>query len=463
MAIGLDTFLHVWRECARLMFYVEEPSNMNYKVMSDAPHYVDRAIPYFFLLMAIEMIVDKSRGIKNYRVNDTVMSLNLGAFQQLSGIFIDFWIVHVHCYLYDNFRVASFSCESVWTWVALFFLVDFGYYWFHRFAHEFHYMWLGHSVHHSGEDYNLATALRQGAFQGVTSWVFYLPLDFFFPPICIIAHKELNTLFQFWIHTSAVGRLGPLEYIFNTASHHRMHHRPPGNCNYAGVLIIWDRMFGTFVAEEEKKDYYGLAEQYKSFDPILLNFRHGSHVLFNINAGKKENIFAKFARFFKKRYRNPYVFDPLALFKPIPELKITPTSQQPQRKKYDGEQSSRPLFFSFYILFNFLTTMLLFLYLLFNKKHMILSEIALVAGFIAVSMSSCGRLCDSLSKGAVLETIRLLGFIYFTWCCDVSFIKVTQENLKYFSVSIFAVWIGFFSFALIASTKETPKVSSKSE
>merc|ERR1712200_205685 len=118
--------------------------------------------------------------------------------------------------------------------------------------------------HHSAEEYNLSTALRQSSFQAFGAWPFYLPMAFFIPPQHAIIHKELNLLYQFWIHTEIVKSIGPLEYILNTSSHHRVHHGANRYCldkNYAGVLIIWDRMFGTFEAERSDiKIVYGLGD-----------------------------------------------------------------------------------------------------------------------------------------------------------------------------------------------------------
>lgn len=128
---------------------------------------------------------------------------------------------------------------------------DLSYYWLHRYAHELHALWGSHSIHHSGERYNFATALRQGSVQAAYGWFFYLPWAIIgLPPSQYFRHDQLNTLFQFWVHTEIVGRLPPLiELIFNTPSHHRLHHRPPGNCNYGGLFIIWDRLFGTLATE----------------------------------------------------------------------------------------------------------------------------------------------------------------------------------------------------------------------
>ena len=171
--------------------------------------------------------------------------------------------------------VERYSAGGKWLAAIVLFLgVDCAYYWFHRIAHEYNAPWAGHVVHHSSEDYNLAVALRQGTFQGLFSWVFYLPLALVgFPPAWFAAVSSFDTLYQFWIHTRLIGKLGPLEWVFNTPSHHRVHHaRNPKylDKNYAGTLIIWDRMFGTFQAEEEEP-VYGLVKPLNSWNPLWAN------------------------------------------------------------------------------------------------------------------------------------------------------------------------------------------------
>jgi alkylglycerol monooxygenase len=171
--------------------------------------------------------------------------------------------------------VQTYSAGGKWVVAILLFLgVDCAYYWFHRVAHEFNAPWAGHVVHHSSEDYNLAVALRQGTFQGLFSWIFYLPLALVgFPPAWFAAVSSFDTLYQFWIHTRLIGKLGPLEWVLNTPSHHRVHHaRNPKylDKNYAGTLIIWDRMFGTFQPEEEEP-VYGLVKPLNSWNPLWAN------------------------------------------------------------------------------------------------------------------------------------------------------------------------------------------------
>ena len=164
--------------------------------------------------------------------------------------------------------------SAVWAWVACFLGVDFFYYWFHRASHRVNAVWATHVVHHQSEEYNLAVALRQGAFQGWFSWVFYLPLALVgFPPLMFLTLSAFNTLYQFWIHTRAIGRLGPLEWVMNTPSHHRVHHACNPKYidrNYAGTLIVWDRMFGTFKPEEDEP-VYGITKPLNSWNPVWAN------------------------------------------------------------------------------------------------------------------------------------------------------------------------------------------------
>ena len=233
----------------------------------------------FFVLMASELAVGYAISKKCvYRFNDFLGSLSSGTCQQLLGTLTSkvlnfkgsFAVVQSN-YSFMTWNVKAKPIES---WLLLMLGVDLAYYWAHRCFHVFHFAWAAHSVHHSGEDYNLPTALRQGALQPLMTWIFSLPLAFFFPAESILVHLQLNTLYQFWIHTEFCGRLGCLEYVFNTPFHHRMHHRPPGNCNYAGVLIIWDRLFQTYHAETERLDRYGLAQAAGTFDVLELNLQH---------------------------------------------------------------------------------------------------------------------------------------------------------------------------------------------
>ncbi len=246
--------------------------------------YITYAVPVFFLMIALELALSWRTHRRWYRLNDTINDLSCGITEQLAGVFLKgvFFLGYLACYELVTNRhwnlvdVPSYSPAGKWVAAIVLFLgVDLAYYWFHRIAHEYNAPWAGHVVHHSSEEYNLAVALRQGALQGAFSWVFYLPLGLLgFPPAWFVALSSFDTLYQFWIHTRAIDKLGPLEWIFNTPSHHRVHHaRNPGylDKNYAGTLIIWDRLFGTFV-EETETPVYGLTKPLNSWNPLWAQF-----------------------------------------------------------------------------------------------------------------------------------------------------------------------------------------------
>ena len=137
------------------------------------------------------------------------------------------------------------SGTSFWHHAVYFLAADLSYYWFHRNAHQIAFLWAGHHVHHSSESYNFATALRQSSWQAVTGEIWKLPWSLLIDPHMFVLHHNCNVVYQFWVHTTIVKRLGPLEWIFSTPSHHRIHHDRRLHKNFGGVLIIWDRLFGT--------------------------------------------------------------------------------------------------------------------------------------------------------------------------------------------------------------------------
>ncbi len=187
-----------------------------------------------------------------YRLADSVTDLSCGILQQVVEVFLKTALFAGYAWLFAAHRLFDVPMDAAWAWAACFVGQDFLYYWFHRWSHEVGAGWAAHVVHHQSEEYNLTVALRQGALQPAFSWVFYLPLAVLgFPPAMFLAVSSFNTLYQFWIHTRLIGRLGPLEWVLNTPSHHRVHHgRNPRyiDRNHGGTLIVWDRLFGTFGA-----------------------------------------------------------------------------------------------------------------------------------------------------------------------------------------------------------------------
>lgn len=238
-------------------------------------NYIALSVPIFFVLIGIELLIARRQGIRVYRFDDSVTDMACGTGQQIVGVFLKGLLFGGYAYLYEHYRLVTFADTSVVPWLIAFFGVDFAYYWWHRASHEVAFMWAVHVVHHQSEDYNLAVALRQAWFSGLSSWIFYAPLALLgVPVIPFVTIYAFSTLYQYWIHTRLLGTLGPVEWVFNTASHHRVHHGRDDKYldkNYAATLIVWDRLFGSFKKEEEEPKY-GVVHPYASWNPVWANF-----------------------------------------------------------------------------------------------------------------------------------------------------------------------------------------------
>lgn len=181
-------------------------------------------------------------------------------------------------YLVWSHRLTTVPLNSLWGWTAVFVGVELAYYWMHRLSHEVRWLWASHVVHHTPGHIHLASAFRLGAtelFSG--TWLFYFPLYWLgLDPLAVAGMQALNLSYQFWLHTELIGRLGPLEWIFNTPAHHRVHHASNGEYldrNYGGILIVWDRIFGTFAQEQpDVRIVYGLVHPIGSLNPFVITF-----------------------------------------------------------------------------------------------------------------------------------------------------------------------------------------------
>jgi len=238
--------------------------------------YIVFAIPFFFLLIVIEWLVDWRRGTQFCQIGDAITSLNAGVISRINQVFRAFIPFTVYFLIVDSVSIVEWPNHWI-TWVVAFVVYDFCYYWHHRMGHEINLLWAAHVVHHSSEEYNLTTALRQtsGSFIG---FIFYLPLAFLgIPGDILIAVASLNLLYQFWVHTRHIPKLGWYEWLFVTPSNHRVHHAINQvyiDKNYGGVFILWDRLFGTFQEElKEEPCLYGVRKPLHSWNPIWANLQ----------------------------------------------------------------------------------------------------------------------------------------------------------------------------------------------
>jgi alkylglycerol monooxygenase len=259
---------------------------------------IEASIPLFFLLIIVELLLVRRRAATGYRLNDSISDLACGILSQLSGVFTKLVVLGIYAWTVDHLSLQRAGLAPTWiervpfgdsavpgawgidwaawgSWVVAFLLVDLAYYLLHRYSHTVHILWAGHVVHHSSEEYNLTVALRQSALHGLLSWVFFIPLAIIGLPWTLFAAcYALNLVYQFWIHTREIDRLPlGLEWWLNTPSHHRVHHgvNPQyQDKNYAGALIIWDRLFGTFEPEVEPV-VYGITTPLASWNPVWAN------------------------------------------------------------------------------------------------------------------------------------------------------------------------------------------------
>ena len=235
------------------------------------------AVPVFTFMILCEFIYGYLRKRNNYRLNDTVTSIGLGLMSRYPTL-LKFGVqALVYTYIWEqNFHLGILNAYTPFVWVAAFILYDISYYWMHRCSHEIKFLWATHVVHHHGEEFNLSTALRQTSTDFLFKWIFYTPILFLgIPPEIFVTVAGVNLIYQFWVHTEHIGRLGILDYIFVTPSNHRIHHAQNKeyiDANYGGVFILWDRMFGTFIDERsDLKPIYGTSKPLKSWNPLWAN------------------------------------------------------------------------------------------------------------------------------------------------------------------------------------------------
>lgn len=370
------------------------------------PNLIEMAIPVFFLLIGLELLVSYIQHRANYRFNDTINDLSLGMTDQVGGAFLKSIVFVGYLYVYREHRLFNLSMNSLTPWIACLLTYDLMYYWAHRASHEINIMWGSHIPHHQSEEYNLSVALRQGVFQGCFFWIFYLPLALVgFPPAMFITMASVDTLYQFWIHTRAIGKLGPLEWFLNTPSHHRVHHAKNPKYidkNHGGVLIVWDRIFGTF-KEEEEEPVYGTATPLRSWNPVWANVHYWIDL-------------AKLA------WQAPRWRDKIALWfmKPAwrPQgLEKTGTPSYRAREFYRKYDPRIPISLSVYTFVQFVPIFIVATMFLRKEAEMIAAERAGVAGLVIMTLVCIGGILESKRWALFLETARLpvLGAAGLIW------------------------------------------------
>jgi len=242
------------------------------------PQIIVLATPVFLLLIAVELVVGLARGRNTYRLNDALNSIGLGILSQVAGVFTKLATLGLYTIVHEHASIWQLPANALWVWVAGLVLYDFCYYWLHRFGHTVSVLWAAHAVHHQSEDYNLSTALRQTGSGWLLGWIFYLPMAVLgFPPLVFGIVALIDLLYQFWVHTEQIGRLGWFDRWFCAPSNHRVHHAVNDKYldkNYGGILIVWDRLFGSYIEEDEREPcVYGTRAPLRSWNPVWANLQ----------------------------------------------------------------------------------------------------------------------------------------------------------------------------------------------
>ncbi len=360
------------------------------------------SIPFFFLLIGVELIVARARGRSLYRLNDSISDLSCGILSQLAGIFLVLITVGAYRWVEQHLAIQRFLplpawSGSPWAWGAVFVLDDLAYYGMHRSSHLVAVLWAGHVVHHSSEEFNLTVALRQSSLHGLFTWVFYLPIALLGVPVTmwLVCHA-INLIYQFWIHTRAIDRLGPLEWVLNTPSHHRVHHgvNPEyQDRNFAGTLIIWDRLFGSF-APEQAEPVYGITKPLGTWNPVRANL----HVFQDIGRHWRS------ATTWRDRWRAVFAHPGWRPDSLGGSLTPPPTSPETQQKYQPPVTPALKR----YALIQFVVVLGGSLVLLSVASKLPLGQMLAGLFYITLSLANIGGLMEARSWAGVSEGVRLV-------------------------------------------------------
>nr|XP_034187559.1 alkylglycerol monooxygenase-like [Osmia lignaria]XP_034187560.1 alkylglycerol monooxygenase-like [Osmia lignaria]XP_034187562.1 alkylglycerol monooxygenase-like [Osmia lignaria] len=410
------------------LWYLVNPYETTFEFPHQVPDYQQQVWLPFFVLIILEQIILMSKK-QRFRLNDQMTSLSHWVFQETGRILFRGAEYYTYIVIYERYHWRGLAWNSIWTWCITAVGVDFCYYWVHRSNHEVHFLWSHHQVHHSSEEFNLAVGLRQSVFQHWCNFMFYLPLAFFIPPSHFIAHNQFNLIYQLWIHTTVIDDLGPLEFIFNTPKHHRVHHGCNLYCldkNYGGVLIIWDRLFGTFMEERNKDEIiYGLVVSPRSFNPLYLQ------TFYFIQMIQKSSWMSSLTDKLAVIWKGPSWF-PGGPRLGLDEFKINVTS----RVKYDNYI---PLWQNLYIIVHFCLVLYHHLQLYDETQDLKTISCGLMIINNLFAATTIGLLFDRSTYGGIVEFIRCVIYLYLS-----TMYNLTNVCIYYVYVVSCCIWMLYF-------------------
>ena len=387
------------------MLYIRNITASFLPPMETPPNYIEQAMPWFFVFVTLEAIILRLKG-REWNLSDATVSTSQGLAQEVIRLTLRGCEGWAYVCVWQHWRWFDVPWDSPLSFWLTMLGVDFGYYWFHRASHEVNLVWASHQVHHSSEYYNLTTALRQSVVQQYFSWVVYLPLALLgVAPSMFFTHVQFNFIYQFWIHTEIVKSLGPLEHVLNTPSHHRVHHGSNVKYldkNYGGVLIIWDRIFGTFCWEEETPTY-GRVHKIESYDLWPIQLAHFRWTLVDLRqqVGWRNKL--------RRLVYGPNWMAGTGRFgdrAAIPDV-------DPARPRFDR---AGPLWLQLYTALHML--LLLVPSTTFAQQHLTLPPLGvlLYSGQLLLGLSCVGWLLDGVRWAPLAELVRCaLGLVSLAW------------------------------------------------
>ena len=399
----------------------------------DSSPLITYAIPFFMLLVGIEFVYGLIKKENNYRINDALASMSLGLISRFVPLLgLGFQYV-VYTYVAEEFNLSLLNSTETWVWVTAFFMYDLCYYWMHRLHHEIKVFWATHVVHHHGEEFNLSTAMRQTSTGFLWKWIFFLPMFLVgIPPNVFVTVAGINLIYQFWVHTEHIGKLGVLEYIFITPSNHRIHHAQNDDyldANYGGVFIIWDRIFGTYIDErDDLKPVYGTVKPLKTFNPLWANIEVFYQMILDSYHTKK----------WKDKIR--VWFSPPA-WRPDDVKDRYPVDKNDLNnfEKYDPEITKTEKIFAFFqfTMINGLTILMLF-----NVDKFSYQEMAGVAILVSTLAISNALLLDGKRYANNIEVVRacaVLLFVYLGFFTNFVYLILGHTIIALIVASIFSL------------------------
>lgn len=351
------------------------------------------AIPFFLLMIALEWWVGKTKNNTHYQINDTIGNLFSGISEQAFSIFSKALLLTVADYLQQHYALFKIP-TTWWSIIILFLLFDFLFYWAHRIGHESNLFWGSHIVHHQSQQYNLSVALRQPWLLPIMTFFLFLPIPLLgFDALSFAIVAAFSTLYQFWIHTQQIGKLGFFEYILNTPSHHRVHHGSNPQYidkNYGAVLIVWDRLFNTFQPEEETVNY-GITTPFESQNAVWANTYY------------LQDIWNNLPKLPTWQQKLRYIFiSPMQLKNNFPQLYANPTStQQPTAPKTVPTALSLYAAIQCVIVIIGLSTLLYYI----DELNMVQKAAAVIT--IIISSLTVGAVLDQKTWARAAETTRM--------------------------------------------------------